>query len=505
MKILKTIKRFFPLRLTLFSLFLVLTSVVLAQGTPEETAKKYGVTFPVVELGSCANFSECRSYCEDPVNQNTCVDFSKKKGFYKEEQAGQDSQFWQRTKTGLGCDSMESCQAFCEQSANFDKCNSFAKKQGMSGGHIDDPSKAQILEKAKSVLGCTSYESCRSLCENPASAQKCSDFARQVGLHGGVQNVGPGGCNSEETCKKFCSDPSNFQICSSFSSTVGGSFSGPGGCSNEESCHAYCQVNPTECGSFGGPGGANYSPQEMCSKTPSCTWRNNTCECGVYDSQESQRKAEEYAKFCRENPDKCRPSQQGSFGSSQEKEQFEKYCRENPDKCRQQTGRHDPASECTKYPGCSWSGTECKCTSQGGSQLYPTSNPASECTRYGCTWTGSSCQCSGSQGSSAPPPPPGGGSQPDPASACSSQPGCSWTGSTCQCSPPPGSSSQPPPPYDSSQPPPGGGSQPDPATACSQQPGCSWTGSTCQCSGVQGVTTRREGLLERIFKFLFGY
>lgn len=485
-------------------LFLFIATVVLAQVAPEDAAKKYGVAFPIAELGGCRDYATCRSFCDDPVNQNTCVAFAKQKGFYQEEKFDASNQtFWSRTKTELGCNSASSCQAFCEQPANYDTCNSFAKKQGLSGGHVGDPSEGQILDKAKQVLGCTSYDSCRSFCESPANAQKCSEFAKQTGLHGGVSNVGPGGCNSEETCRKFCSDPVNFKVCQGFSQSTGGRFTGPGGCNSEQSCRAYCEQHEDECRSIGGNQGGSYNPQEMCTRTPSCRWQNNTCECGVYDSSESQKKAEEYAEFCRKNPDKCAPGQQGSFQNQQERQQFEQYCSKNPEKCKSQSGAYDPARECAKYSGCSWDGSECKCAGQqgGSSGAYPTPDPASECTRYGCSWTGSSCQCAGSTGSSVPPPPPSGGSQPDPASACTRQAGCSWTGSTCQCSsPPPPASYQPPP---QPPPPPPSGSQSDPATECAKVPGCSWTGSSCQCSGVQGAATQK-GFFQKILEFLFG-
>ena len=124
---------------------LVSAAAVFAQQTPEEVAKKYDIVFPIAELGNCANFSECRNYCEDPVNRNTCIDFAKNKGFHREENIEvKDSQFWQRTKASLGCDSIESCKALCEQPSNFEKCSNFAKSQGLSGGHTEDPKKLKF-------------------------------------------------------------------------------------------------------------------------------------------------------------------------------------------------------------------------------------------------------------------------------------------------------------------------------------------------------------------------
>lgn len=490
-------------------LFLVFARLVFAQESPENIARKYGITFPIAELGGCANLAECRTFCEDPAHFETCVTFAKKKGFHKEEKiekrAEQQGDFWEKTSSELGCDSEPSCRAVCEQEANFEKCAAFARRHSISGGHAQNPAKSEIVEQAKEVLGCDSYASCKSFCEQEVNRQKCSEFARQVGLRGGEHMAGPGGCTSEETCRAFCSDPQNFQVCSGFSSSSGGRFTGPGGCNNEQSCRAYCQAHPQECGYQGGrEGGKNYDPVEMCNKTPQCKWANDTCQCGFYGEGEGdiQKRKEEYERFCRENPEKCgsfgRPSQcpEGHYmgpggvctplGQSQEAlrcHQAGKFwdgniCRDVPPPGggSSSTGGYggDPARECAKY-GCSWVNNSCQC--QG---TYKQSDPATECTKYGCTWTGSTCQCAGTSSTGTTVPPSTGGTYPsyDPATECAKSPGCSWTGSTCQC----GGNTSGGTTTQSS----GGTSSYDPATECAKQSGCSWTGSSCQCSSTGG-------------------
>ena len=47
------------------------------------SAQKYGITFPVEQLGNCKSLSECKTFCEDPLNHDACINFAKKKGFYK--------------------------------------------------------------------------------------------------------------------------------------------------------------------------------------------------------------------------------------------------------------------------------------------------------------------------------------------------------------------------------------------------------------------------------------
>src|SRR3989344_1861753 len=252
-----------------------------AQETQEDIARKYQVTFPIAELGGCTNIGECRNYCEDPTHKDVCITFAKQKGFYKEGQMeSRQQELLEAAKTELGCNSPDSCQEVCEREENFEKCSAFAKKNNVSGGHTANPSEQRFLEKAKQILGCDSPSSCKSFCENEQNREKCTQFAQETGIRGGERMVGPGGCTSEETCKAFCSDPANYQVCSSFGGATGREFKGPGGCTSEESCKAYCEKNPKDCGFDRREEMTNYNPQEMCSKTPNCSWSSdaNGCE-----------------------------------------------------------------------------------------------------------------------------------------------------------------------------------------------------------------------------------
>ncbi|MBI2641676.1 hypothetical protein HYW87_03725, partial [Candidatus Roizmanbacteria bacterium] len=392
------------------------TPPALAQETPEEIARsKYSISFPIAELGSCGSLAECRTFCEDPVNYDDCVSYAKSKGFYKEDELSERQEtLLDAAESELGCNNIDSCQAVCHQEENFDKCNTFAKKYGISGGHTEDPAKQEIIQKARQTLGCDSPQSCRSFCEKEENRQKCSEFAKQTGLRGGEIRQGPGGCTSEETCRAFCSDPNNYQVCRGFSQGSGGKFVGPGGCNSEESCRAYCQQNPQECGYGTGPRPTgSYNPQEMCLKTPSCKWENNTCQCVFYGNpEEAKRKSEEYSRYCQENPEKCKPGQTGGFDSPRERQKFEEYCRQNPERCKtdfQQSCSPPPSGcsgdttwdrgTCTCKPQCpagtSWNGSYCmKDTSGGSSQgsSLSCSPPAAGC-GANLTWDQGTCTC----------------------------------------------------------------------------------------------------------------
>lgn len=328
-------------------LMLIFAALVAAQ-TPQEIAQRYGITFPIPELGNCSSISECHTYCEDPLNQQKCIDYAKSKGFHQE---GPDpDKILAAARRELGCDTAASCQSFCEIPANFNKCHSFAQSQSLTGGYIHDPAERELLDQARQTLGCDSPSSCISFCNDPANRDKCFSFAQQVGLRGGEHRVGPGGCTSEVTCRAFCSDPNNFQICSGFAGSSGGTFSGPGGCNSPESCRAYCEKNPADCGYVGGvqPGASpppGYNPQEMCNKTPNCSWTGSTCQCGIYgETQESQQRAREYADFCKNNPDKCKVGP-GGYPIPEDKanqigtppggyENYQDYCKRYPIECQ---------------------------------------------------------------------------------------------------------------------------------------------------------------------------
>lgn len=290
------------LRLVLFIatlVFVIGAGSVFAQENEEQIAKQYGITFPIAELGNCANFSACKSYCDKEVNQDTCISFAKKKGFYKDGgPQGKSTAIIKAAKSELGCDSESACRTICEKEENIEKCSAFAKKHNL-GEPRQNPGDRQILDKAKEILGCDSESSCRLVCEKPENQEKCSEFAKQTGLGGGIHQVGPGGCNSEESCRAYCQ--THMDECRQFG---GGenqgqqeqSRQGPGGCNSEESCNVYCKSHPEECGGLNGSG-----------------------------EQEVQEN------FCKENPDKCNQERNGPSNMNPEE-----FCRQNPDKCKPQ-------------------------------------------------------------------------------------------------------------------------------------------------------------------------
>ena len=62
----------------IFAGTLLLAGVVFAQ---EST-----VTFPVPELGNCTSKEQCKTYCDDPINHNSCISFAESHGLMNEEE-----------------------------------------------------------------------------------------------------------------------------------------------------------------------------------------------------------------------------------------------------------------------------------------------------------------------------------------------------------------------------------------------------------------------------------
>lgn len=284
--------------LTFFAFIVLLSSSpVFAESTATQSAQrpeKYGITFPIAGLGGCTDVASCKAYCNDASHRDACVSFAKQKGFYKQsEESKRKEQLITEAKTALGCTTAEACRAMCQDEANRDKCMAFAKKFGTPNINAEKTKNPEILEKAKQALGCASESSCKALCQDEANKDKCSIFAKSVGLQGGQRRVGPGGCASEDSCKEFCT--ANPDACKQYSNEMqkkresmpsgyGSSMpkTGPGGCNSMETCATYCSLHLDECSDFVK---ANVDPKQM---------------------EQIKKVSGEYEKMCKEDPEKCK-------------------------------------------------------------------------------------------------------------------------------------------------------------------------------------------------------
>lgn len=169
------------------------------------------------------------------------------------------------------CGSLESCKEYCSDPANKNACISYAKQKGFYQESNSGEGNSRIrttVEQAKTELGCSTEKECRDFCSQLANKDKCLAFAQKYGLNPlkQVKNLLKKaskilGCTSEDSCKAFCQDQANFDKCAQFARAAG-----IGGRVKEASSE----------GKF----------------TP--------------NSQSAYEHANERARFCRENPDKCK-------------------------------------------------------------------------------------------------------------------------------------------------------------------------------------------------------
>src|SRR3989338_7502825 len=125
---------------------LVLSGVILAQaqsnvpqGPSDAQIQSSGITFPVPELGNCADKQSCKTYCEDPAHGDACVAFAEKHGLMNKEEASQAKKFTKALAAGGpgGCKSAQECESFCSSIANLEACMRFAKKQGIKNDQVN--------------------------------------------------------------------------------------------------------------------------------------------------------------------------------------------------------------------------------------------------------------------------------------------------------------------------------------------------------------------------------
>lgn len=170
-----------------FLLTFLLAPAAFAQVPDSEIAKKYGITFPIKELGNCNSITNCEAFCDKQENQQSCISFAKSKGFSKQPTkptvpsatAKNDEDILKLAQNELECNSQEECMAFCDTKDNWRKCADFAKRNGMDGGGMEQ------MEKAMQQLGCDSPKSCMDYCSNPLNMPKCMQTFKNAGFEVG--------------------------------------------------------------------------------------------------------------------------------------------------------------------------------------------------------------------------------------------------------------------------------------------------------------------------------
>lgn len=332
------------------------------------------ITYPIVELGSCSDANACFIYCNQPKNQSACYTYAKNHGLIagEEDESGDDlppdkmQEIISSARTELGCEGKEQCMSICGQPENYATCEAFARKHNLYRGPppIDGhggPPPSEILEKAKTELGCTSERSCMEFCNKPENAEKCMDFAKnnklmredeyekrkeefdnykeqkEKMLTEAKQELG---CDSYESCAKFCGDPKNVEKCMTLGRRHGmgpppnQNYPVPRPCANEAECRAYCEKNPEECRGFS-ESTSSLNPPPLSPAPPASM--NRQGENYIQPEQmkkDGYRKYDDYQKYP-EKPE-TKEAKSGDFlgpGGCKTEGECKSYCEKHPSEC----------------------------------------------------------------------------------------------------------------------------------------------------------------------------
>ncbi len=220
------------------------------------------ITYPIAELGECADEAACREYCDDFGHKDACLDFARLHKLLTEEEI-EEAEDVPEAGPG-GCTAESECRAYCEEAAHFEECSRWGIEHGFT-------TEAEVAEHRKFLEeggpgGCQGGEACRTYCDEPAHHNECIDFAAQKGILTPEEaaqakklagKIGPGGCRGEAECRSYCNDPTHLDLCLAFAEAEGfvspeeakrlkkaGFTTGPGGCKGEQACRQFCE-NPT--------------------------------------------------------------------------------------------------------------------------------------------------------------------------------------------------------------------------------------------------------------------
>lgn len=293
---------------TLSNSFLIVTAlaaILLAfsmNASRVRAASIFDITFPIPELGNCADKDACKAYCADEANQSACQEFAANHGITPPAGGSQDQKLQALQKDGgpgncaAGAkDPQDACKAYCDSTNHIDECVAYGKNHGLlSGDQLAQAEKVSAALKGGAKLpdGCTDQNSCKAVCENPSSidqAKSCFAFGKAAGLL-------PPGFDEAQAEKVFQSiqdgiapfkNPKDFQQCehpadaatlqkcvdfgvksgmlsqeqADVIKKTGGK--GPGGCEGKDACDAYCSAHQQECFQFSKDNGLVTPEQEQ--------------------------------------------------------------------------------------------------------------------------------------------------------------------------------------------------------------------------------------------------
>lgn len=155
--------------------------------------------------GGCRGAEECDSYCNDISHMTECVDFAEKTGMMSAEDAARARKMAELGISGGpgGCKGEEECRSFCEDPANLDTCINFAVQIGdMSAEEADQARQGmrQMQEMEGRIRECLAMP-CSEALTCLQSTQGGEGGEPEMGSEEGAAPGGGGGFGAEIQAK----------------------------------------------------------------------------------------------------------------------------------------------------------------------------------------------------------------------------------------------------------------------------------------------------------------
>lgn len=240
------------------------------------------VTYPISELGNCANQHACKIYCDDTSHTDACLSYAQQHQLLSEQEI-QSAREYQDVLKGKGpgaCTDQASCRTYCDDITHIQECVAFAGEHNLLSS--EELTKAQQVAKALAhgaqlPGGCTNAQSCETFCADTKNTSSCLTFAETAGIMNKEeiteakkmiplveQGKTPGKCTDKKSCETYCADNAHIEECATFAESAGiltkeeaemvrkTGGKGPGGCTSQQTCDAYCNndTHQEECLTF---------------------------------------------------------------------------------------------------------------------------------------------------------------------------------------------------------------------------------------------------------------
>ncbi len=227
------------------------------------------ISFPIAELGNCADKDACKVYCDDPANLPACLDFAERNQLMSRAELSQAKKFLSAGAKGPGgCTGKDSCQQYCDDISHIDECVTFAENNDLlPPEELEEARKVKLaINKGVKPPACKNKTACDTYCSSPDNMEECISFAEAAGFIQGQdleeakkvlsaikKGVKPPPCKGKNACEQYCTQEEHLNECMNFAEAAGlvspeelemikkTGGKGPGGCRGKEACENYCK------------------------------------------------------------------------------------------------------------------------------------------------------------------------------------------------------------------------------------------------------------------------